>query len=308
MSDNLCRHPCTEKPSVVADIGLRLQEGIQELKLEQQLAPAREAVARTLATGSTSFFKAVEGVRERWTQRQISTSSSTSTSTSGVSDASGLSTPVEVSRSDLDGHNTHGGAQGAGESPKSTTLRPFSLLPSFGSPTPGASSSPTGGQEHARSASAATTNTGTTTASPASTWGAGIGSFFSSRLARARSTEPIPAPSPGSAEKSLPPVNTSSGQTRSRLPPLPSPFGSSPPMSPTTLPSTQLMPAEATATSTTSTATLSPGSRSGFAKTEVITASAHSPSNPRNEGMGKDQAKKLDEDDEDGHIYTGVAL
>jgi len=63
------RHPCNEKPSVVSDIGLRLQEGIQELKLEQQLAPAREAVARTITVGSASFFKAMEGVRERWTQR-----------------------------------------------------------------------------------------------------------------------------------------------------------------------------------------------------------------------------------------------
>jgi len=63
------RHPCNEKPSVVADIGLRLQEGIQELKLEQQLAPAREAVTRTITVGSANFFKAMEGVRERWTQR-----------------------------------------------------------------------------------------------------------------------------------------------------------------------------------------------------------------------------------------------
>ncbi|KAJ2925947.1 hypothetical protein H1R20_g11138, partial [Candolleomyces eurysporus] len=58
------RHPCNEKPSVVADIGLRLQEGIQDLKLDQQLAPAREAVARTFATGSTNFLKAVEGLLE----------------------------------------------------------------------------------------------------------------------------------------------------------------------------------------------------------------------------------------------------
>ncbi|KAJ7643757.1 transport protein Avl9-domain-containing protein [Roridomyces roridus] len=60
------RHPCNDKPSVVADIGLRLQEGIQDLKLDQQFAPAREAVARTLTAGSIGFFKAVEGVRERW--------------------------------------------------------------------------------------------------------------------------------------------------------------------------------------------------------------------------------------------------
>ncbi|THG93871.1 hypothetical protein EW026_g7478 [Hermanssonia centrifuga] len=49
-----------ERPSVVADIGLRLSEGIQELKLDQQLAPTREAISRTLTAGSTNFFKAVE--------------------------------------------------------------------------------------------------------------------------------------------------------------------------------------------------------------------------------------------------------
>ncbi|CAL1705853.1 unnamed protein product [Somion occarium] len=38
------RHPCGEHPFVVADIGLHLSEGIQELKIDQQLAPAREAV------------------------------------------------------------------------------------------------------------------------------------------------------------------------------------------------------------------------------------------------------------------------
>jgi hypothetical protein len=54
---------------VVSDIGLRLQEGIQELKLEQQLAPARQAVAQIFTVGSSNFFKAVEGVKGRWIQR-----------------------------------------------------------------------------------------------------------------------------------------------------------------------------------------------------------------------------------------------
>ena len=90
-------HPCNEKPSVVADIGLRLQEGIQELKLEQQLAPAREAVTRTITVGSANFFKAMEGVRERWTQRVDSGSSSTDDLRSSCS-----STPVEVTKADLE--------------------------------------------------------------------------------------------------------------------------------------------------------------------------------------------------------------
>ena len=51
------------------DIGLGLQEGDQELKLvDQQLAPAREAVARTFTVGSSNFFKEVEGVKGSWGQ------------------------------------------------------------------------------------------------------------------------------------------------------------------------------------------------------------------------------------------------
>ncbi|KAJ7578173.1 transport protein Avl9-domain-containing protein [Mycena floridula] len=84
------RHPCNEKPTVVSDIGLRLQEGIQDLKLEQQLAPAREAVAQTIKVGSANFFKAVEGVRERWGARTPSSGSSS------------MGSPVEVTKADLE--------------------------------------------------------------------------------------------------------------------------------------------------------------------------------------------------------------
>ncbi|THV02974.1 hypothetical protein K435DRAFT_775155 [Dendrothele bispora CBS 962.96] len=91
------RHPCNEKVSVVSDIGLRLSEGIQDLKLEQQLAPAREAVQKTFTLGSASFFSAVQGVRDRWI----------TTPTAPVPHekdrrASGASTPVEVTKADLE--------------------------------------------------------------------------------------------------------------------------------------------------------------------------------------------------------------
>ncbi|KAF9054829.1 transport protein Avl9-domain-containing protein [Panaeolus papilionaceus] len=115
------RHPCTDRPSVVADIGLRLQEGIQELKLEQQLAPAREAVARTVKVGSAGFFRAVENVRGRWGMRSASSTGATESASGGaatgneqgrspapsvrsINDAgsSRASTPpVEVSKADL---------------------------------------------------------------------------------------------------------------------------------------------------------------------------------------------------------------
>lgn len=76
------RHPCNEKPSAISDITLRLSEGIQELKLEQQLAPTKEAISRTITAGSANFFKAVEGVKGRFIQRSASSLSVGSTSTS----------------------------------------------------------------------------------------------------------------------------------------------------------------------------------------------------------------------------------
>ncbi|KAH0831962.1 transport protein Avl9-domain-containing protein [Lanmaoa asiatica] len=89
------RHPCNEKPSVVSDIGLRLSEGIQDLKLEQQLAPTREAISRTLTAGSANFFKAVEGVRERWQQRAVSSPSMQDMTSSPYG------APVEITKSEV---------------------------------------------------------------------------------------------------------------------------------------------------------------------------------------------------------------
>ncbi|KAJ7741325.1 transport protein Avl9-domain-containing protein [Mycena metata] len=138
------RHPCNEKPSVVADIGLRLQEGLQDLKLEQQLAPAREAVARTLTAGSTNFFKAMEGVRGRWNAQRDSVSSV------GSVDAKRASTPVEPKAE-------------VAESPPPTTSKPLLLARHSTIIEPPAT-------PPARPA--------------ISSWGSGIGSFLSTRASK----------------------------------------------------------------------------------------------------------------------------
>ena len=95
---------------MVADIGLRLQEGIQELKLDQQLAPAREAMARTFTVGSSNFFKAVEGVRGRWGPQNTPRTSTP---------------PVEVSKADCEEEDCYT-ATAAGPR-KKPNMRPFSL-------------------------------------------------------------------------------------------------------------------------------------------------------------------------------------
>lgn len=107
-----------------------MSEGIQELKLEQQLAPTREAISRTITTGSTNFFKAVEGVRGRWQQRTVSTASLNSDPASSSSEI-----PVEISKSEVElsssatfeENKSNVSRQTSWDSVPSTPIRPVSV-------------------------------------------------------------------------------------------------------------------------------------------------------------------------------------
>ena len=158
------RHPCNEKPSVVSDIGLRLTEGIQEMKLEQQLAPAREAVSRTLATGSTNFFKAVEGVRGWAAQKAAERAAAAAAAESEAAKAE----PPAVSR----------GIETAEAPPplasRFSFLRRTSLAAESSSPTITSPPPPVPSQNAGPSAAE-------TAKASLSTWGAGIGTFLASR-------------------------------------------------------------------------------------------------------------------------------
>ncbi|KAL0069134.1 hypothetical protein AAF712_003820 [Marasmius tenuissimus] len=174
------RHPCVDKPTIVGDIGLRFQEGIQDLKLDQQLAPAREAVSRTFTAGSTSFFNAVEGVKARWNRPPPSPSSATGTN----------SPPIEVvSKAELDGAPVPP-EPAAPSGPSSTVFGGFGRPSLWSRRTSTASTS---------SAASGSSQTGTPTAgaivespketqapAPASTWGSFVGRFS---LSRANTTQ-----------------------------------------------------------------------------------------------------------------------
>ncbi|KAJ6508335.1 transport protein Avl9-domain-containing protein [Mycena sanguinolenta] len=139
------RHPCTDKPSVVADIGLRLQEGLQDLKLEQQLAPAREAIAQA----STNFFKTIEGVRGRWAAQAAANAEAAA--------AKRASTPVEVPN-------------------KASVEEKHASVPGTGRPLLLARHSTIDPQTPAATPAAAPA---TPTRPALSSWGANVGSFFS---------------------------------------------------------------------------------------------------------------------------------
>lgn len=141
--------------SVVADIGLRFQEGVQDLRIGQQLAPTREAISKTLATGSTNFFRAVEGVKGRWMARSPS-------STPATPPDSGRGTPVDLGK-DADAISIR-----SSTSTKNSLATQPAQSPSQQSGSPGIAAS-----EFAQRA--------TTTLSG---WGSGIGSFLSNKTSK----------------------------------------------------------------------------------------------------------------------------
>ncbi|KAI0072460.1 hypothetical protein K474DRAFT_1667802 [Panus rudis PR-1116 ss-1] len=202
------RHPCGERPSVVSDIGLRLSEGIQDLKIDQQLAPTREAITRTFTAGSTGFLKAVEGVRGRWLQRNPSPSSST--------DEVQQSTEGAASRS----------RQNSIASVASAAPPPPPKQPTSTAPVNGIKPLSLGGSVRSSTSSAAASSSSTSASPPEpaktafSSWGANIGSFFSQRASRfstatqSSNSNPNSASRPGSV--STPPRRASPSPAPSR--------------------------------------------------------------------------------------------
>lgn len=183
------RHPCEERPNIVSDIGLRLQEGLTDLHLEQQLAPTREAITNAFSAGSTNFFKAVDGVRggvnKIVAQRQTS---------GGILPI--FSSPFANASSNNNPTNTVSPAFSAAS--EATSPPP----PSSFSPSVLASTGHSGGERKLRPlslASVASVSSATSTAATSSesyaiprasaaisAWGSSIGSFVSNKASRFR--------------------------------------------------------------------------------------------------------------------------
>ncbi|KAL4242842.1 hypothetical protein ABKN59_011264 [Abortiporus biennis] len=191
------RHPCSEKPSVVTDIGIRLSEGLQDLKIEQQLAPTREAISRTITAGSTGFFKAMEGVKERWMQRN------TSSSSSDLSTSASENT-VEITKEDLHGEPAQGGRSREGSIGGASIngIRPLSLASTktstSSSSTSDPPSTPTRSSASPSIASASSSLSPEPVKATLAAWGSGLGSFFARRSSQlsVSSTPSSPATSP----------------------------------------------------------------------------------------------------------------
>jgi hypothetical protein len=157
------RHPCIDKPSAVTDIGLQISETFRDLKIEQQLAPTREALSSAFSAGSTNFLKAVDGIKGRWpVQRSSSSNSARSESSTSTGSGVVVASVSEGSKADASSNGTDA------QSPKSPTPTPTSAAPT--SPP--------------RPPSVVAAQVTSDAKAALGAWGTGIGTFFSSRASR----------------------------------------------------------------------------------------------------------------------------
>ena len=52
------------------DVGIRLAQGVHDLRIDENLAPTREAISKSLATGTESVWRAYSNIRADLTKRQ----------------------------------------------------------------------------------------------------------------------------------------------------------------------------------------------------------------------------------------------
>jgi hypothetical protein len=178
-------------------------------------------------------FKAVEGIRGRWQASRQSISSSAAfnpPSGSNSSSASGLSTPVEITRSEAELSPSQS------QAPRAPALGGLDAVVGTGigvSPRPTPVRSPSGAPASpARPISIVATDTVANAGTALTSFGANVGSFFSSRWGRSPSPQPPqtnqlplpPAPYPRPLSllgKSLPAEPANSGAGGPPEPPTP---------------------------------------------------------------------------------------
>lgn len=160
-------------------------------------------MSRTVTAGTTGFFKAVEGVRDRWMQRASSVPPAANVSTSASSSL------VDVSKSDAastSGNVSLASSPETSPKPPASKMRPLSLVAASRS----LDSSPQPPPQPAPAAEARSSFGG---------WG-GISSFFSQRAAsRVSVSQPAATTAPPRDASPAPSVSTTKSRVASYTPP-----------------------------------------------------------------------------------------
>ncbi|KAF8318471.1 hypothetical protein DL93DRAFT_2054522 [Clavulina sp. PMI_390] len=175
------RHPCDIKVNAISDLGLRLTEGIHDLGLDKNIESTGKAISSAFSTGSTSIFKAFEGVRSEVSSRLAAQRNNTQPT--GASNTSPSLSPLP-STTTLPPSSSPKPATAAlpNATPNTPDRRATNFASSLAPPQP-----VNGGGLRPLSLVMSPTLTETAQAarSTLGSWGSGIGSFFASRAAKA---------------------------------------------------------------------------------------------------------------------------
>ena len=223
--------------NALSDLGLRLSEGIHDLKLDKNIEVTKEAISNAITTGSSSIFKAFEGVRNGVSSRLAAPR--TSTTGSSPSQSPNLPSPSSLPVAPPLERRGSSYTLAPPQQVNGGGLRPLSLgvgLRRTATLPPEPAQAPVTSPTLAETAQAARATLGA--------WGSGIGSFISSRASRLSATASVSTASVGTGTKT-PSSDNSRSQSRSSsvvhvdVPPSPSvrhgsqTFTSSPLASPT---------------------------------------------------------------------------
>ncbi|KAG8948982.1 late secretory pathway protein avl9 [Tulasnella sp. 424] len=224
------RHPCESNPTVISDIGLRLAEGLHELKVAETVAPAREAISNAISVGSSGLFRAFEGVRSEVAARlarQQTASSGVATPSPTLDPPKTPEVPSERSVSPGTASRTSYPPQPVTPSEAPATSTPSASTPRRGirplSLAPSASTAAT-----AASAASVATETAATAGAAAKATISSWGSFLAKKAAeynKKGAGAPAPPPTPDTSATAVvpptpPPGSTPRTPTAYRSPPL----------------------------------------------------------------------------------------
>ncbi|PWN53570.1 hypothetical protein IE53DRAFT_309972 [Violaceomyces palustris] len=89
------RHPCDGKTSAIEDVGLRLSAGLHDLRLEENLAPTREAIGSALQAGGANIYRLASNFRNDLARLRAIHAGGGPSSISGASSAEATSPVVD---------------------------------------------------------------------------------------------------------------------------------------------------------------------------------------------------------------------
>ncbi|KAN0061191.1 hypothetical protein ACQY0O_006926 [Thecaphora frezii] len=209
------KHPCDGKTSTIEDVGLRLSAGLHDLRLEENLAPTREAIGSAIQAGGANIYRLASNFRTdfaKFRATQLSGGINPMAILEGRNSSDKERAPTEAGGAMLappaKGTITGEAIDANGRRTTRSSLRPLSLVPgatlsATGGPVPATSSVTTGAGLKANEAMTAASQAAAQAGTQVRAALGSFGSFLSARQ-KAWTTSRTPSASSVTSQTSAP--------------------------------------------------------------------------------------------------------